>query len=237
MPALLEGKNAAELNVPAWLRERWRKAYGLEVAAQIAEASLREAPLDISLKPGASPHEWAERLGGRVLPTGSIRLAAPGRIEELPGFGEGIWWVQDAAAALVARVPGDLAGKSVADLCAAPAGNAVLAGRRFIHRVDVSASAERLAPTCNAGLSADFVAADAATAPWLQFDVSFGCTGAQRRAHPRHPHLALEAREDAAHAASRRLWQRRASCAPEGTSLQHVLALTEEAIIRSRPSL
>ena len=197
-PALLEGKNAAELNVPAWLRERWRKAYGPEVTAQIAEASLREAPLDISMKPEASPHEWAVRLGGRVLPTGSIRLAAPGRIEELPGFGEGIWWVQDAAAALVARVAGDVAGKSVADLCAAPGGKtAVLAAAgASVTAVDISEKRlERLRANLHRlGLSAEVVAADAATwVPGRQFDVVIldapcTATGTIRR-HPDILHL------------------------------------------------
>jgi 16S rRNA (cytosine967-C5)-methyltransferase len=196
--ALLAGKKAAELNVPAWLRERWREAYGPEVAAQIAEASLREAPLDISIKPGASPHEWADRLGGRVLPPGSIRLVAPGRIEELPGFGEGVWWVQDAAAALVARVAGNVAGKSVADLCAAPGGKtAVLAAAgASVTAVDVSEKRlERLRGNLQRlGLSAEVVAADAATwAPGRQFDVVIldapcTATGTIRR-HPDILHL------------------------------------------------
>ena len=77
---------------------------------RIAEASLREAPLDISAKSDAAA--WAERLGGRLLSTGSIRLTAHGRIEDLPGYAEGAWWVQDAGAALVARAAGDVAGRT-----------------------------------------------------------------------------------------------------------------------------
>ena len=97
-----------------------RDAYGAEEARRIAAASLNEAPLDISVK--SSPEAWAERLGGKVLPTGSVRLEAGGRIEDLPGYSDGGWWVQDAAASLPARLLGPVAGKSVADLCAAPGG-------------------------------------------------------------------------------------------------------------------
>jgi 16S rRNA (cytosine967-C5)-methyltransferase len=196
--ALLADKNAAELNVPDWLRERWTGAYGPDEARQIAEASLTEAPLDLSLKPGADPTEWAKRLGGRVLPTGSIRLHAAGRIEELPGYGDGIWWVQDAGAALVARSAGDVAGKSVADLCAAPGGKTagLAAAGASVTAVDVSekrlerlrANLERL------NLSAQVVAADAAAwTPGRQFDVVIldapcTATGTIRR-HPDILHL------------------------------------------------
>src|SRR6185295_10613988 len=100
------------LNIPDWLWQRWSAAYGPDVARRIAEASLREAALDISVK--ADAETWAGRLGGRLLPTGSIRLAPAGRIEDLPGYAEGGWWVQDAGAALVARAAGAVPGCTVA---------------------------------------------------------------------------------------------------------------------------
>jgi 16S rRNA (cytosine967-C5)-methyltransferase len=65
---------------------------------------------------------WCDRLGATLLPTGSLRLPLDGLIESLPGFAEGAWWVQDAAAALPARLLGDVAAKRVIDLCAAPGG-------------------------------------------------------------------------------------------------------------------
>src|SRR5690606_31145220 len=69
------------------------------------------------------PEGWAERLGGIVLPTGGVRLARlDGPLTALPGFDDGEWWVQDAAAALPARLLGDISGLRVADLCAAPGG-------------------------------------------------------------------------------------------------------------------
>jgi 16S rRNA (cytosine967-C5)-methyltransferase len=52
----------------------------------------------------------------------SVRRAVGGAIEQLPGYDEGAWWVQDAAAALPVRLLGNLAGRKVIDLCAAPGG-------------------------------------------------------------------------------------------------------------------
>ena len=113
-------RDAARINVPAWLFSNWTQSYGLETADAIASASLREAGLDLTVKSDAGA--WAEKLGGVILPTGSLRVPASGRIEDMPGYSEGAWWVQDAAAALPAKLFGDISGKSVADLCAAPGG-------------------------------------------------------------------------------------------------------------------
>ena len=119
---ILAGLDGIGLNVPRWLFDRWRDAYGEAKAREIAAASLAEAPLDISVK--ADAEAWAERLGGRLLPTGTIRLrrADAGSVEALPGYADGAWWVQDAAAALPARLLGAIGGRRVADLCAAPGG-------------------------------------------------------------------------------------------------------------------
>ena len=119
-PAIVAAQDFARLNTPAWLWQRWVKAYGAETARAMAMAHLNEAALDLSLQADAAG--WAGRLGGVVTPTGSVRLKAKGRIEALEGFAEGAWWVQDAAAAMPVRLLGDVAGKRVADLCAAPGG-------------------------------------------------------------------------------------------------------------------
>jgi 16S rRNA (cytosine967-C5)-methyltransferase len=108
------------LDTPEWLFARWAKAYGEEKAHAIAMAHRMEPPLDLTVK--SDPDEWAERLGGRKMPTGSVRLAVHGQIPALPGYAEGEWWVQDAAAAMPARLLGDVRGRAVADLCAAPGG-------------------------------------------------------------------------------------------------------------------
>lgn len=110
------------LDLPDWLRQTWVEDYGATATAAIATASLREAPLDLSLRDPQSAPEWVERLSAVSLPGGGLRLEAGGRIESLPGFDDGAWWVQDAAAALPARLFGDVANRTVIDLCAAPGG-------------------------------------------------------------------------------------------------------------------
>ncbi len=110
------------LDTPPWLLDRWVATYGEATARAIAAANGREPALDLSVK--SDPQLWAERFGGRVLPTGSVRTLAHGPITALPGFAEGAGWVQDAAAALPARLLGEVKGLRVADLCAAPGGKA-----------------------------------------------------------------------------------------------------------------
>ncbi len=117
---LIAGQDAARLNTPAWLWDSWSDAHGEETARCIAEAGLGEAPLDLTVKSDAPG--WARRLGGAAVTPASVRIRHHGRIEALEGFDEGHWWVQDAAAALPARLMGDVTGKRVADLCAAPGG-------------------------------------------------------------------------------------------------------------------
>src|SRR5690606_25655023 len=88
------------LDLPPWMLARWTRCYGRDAARDIANASLTEAALDITPKDASAAGQWAEKLAGHLLPTGTIRMAAGGRIEDLSGFAEGAWWVQDAAAAL-----------------------------------------------------------------------------------------------------------------------------------------
>jgi len=110
----------ATRDTPEWLVKRWTKSYGAETARLIAEANGHEPALDLTVKGDAEI--WAERLRGRVVATGSVRTVAHGDIALLPGFTEGAWWVQDAAASVPARLLGDVRGLEVADLCAAPGG-------------------------------------------------------------------------------------------------------------------
>ncbi len=112
--------NPGRLNTPNWLWKSWEQAYGAEVAKSIATAHLTEPPLDITAK--QRPEWWADRLEAELLPTGSLRRAGGGDVRALAGFDEGAWWIQDAAAALPARLIRDVAGKTVIDLCAAPGG-------------------------------------------------------------------------------------------------------------------
>ncbi len=124
-----------------WFRTALAAAWGAERAETIAAMHLVEAPVDITVR--ADPAGWAPKLGGFVLDTGSVRLVGlECAIPELPGFGDGDWWVQDAAAALPARLLGDVDGRAVADLCAAPGGKTaqLAAAGANVTAVDLSRS-------------------------------------------------------------------------------------------------
>jgi 16S rRNA (cytosine967-C5)-methyltransferase len=179
------------LTFPDWLLARWNRAYGPAEARQIARASLSEPALDITVKCDAA--RWAERLGGLLLPTGSVRCANLGRVEDLDGYDEGAWWVQDAAAALPVMLFGDVAGLSVLDLCAAPGGKTAQLAAAGARVTAVDKSAGRLARLKDnlhrLGLAADMVVGDAqtyvsdATFDAVLLDVPCTATGTIRR-HP-----------------------------------------------------
>jgi 16S rRNA (cytosine967-C5)-methyltransferase len=117
---LIDEVKSQTLDVPPWLLARWIAHYGETTAREIALALAHEPSLDITVKSDAA--QWATRLHGETLPTGTVRTLLQGSVTMLPGFAEGEWWVQDAAAALPARLFGDVTGKVIADLCAAPGG-------------------------------------------------------------------------------------------------------------------
>lgn len=120
--------------LPDWFYARLVSAYGDEVAKRISEAQLTPSSIDLTVK--TDPAVWAEKLGGTVLPNGSVRLGEfEGQIPALEGFAEGAWWVQDLAASMPVKLMGDISGKRVADLCAAPGGKTAqlaLAGAKVI---------------------------------------------------------------------------------------------------------
>src|SRR5262249_19683238 len=151
------------LDTPAWLVARWTRAYGEATARAIAAAHGEEPALDLTVK--HDPEEWAPHMRGRVVPTGTVRLVAHGPVSLLPGYAEGAWWVQDAAAALPARLLGDVAGLRVADLCAAPGGKAAQLAARGASVTAVDRSPNRLARLrenlARLSLTAETVAADA----------------------------------------------------------------------------
>jgi 16S rRNA (cytosine967-C5)-methyltransferase len=188
--------DAARVNTPDWLWSRWASHYGEERARAIASAHLVEPPLDLTVKSEAQA--WAERLAGRVLPTGSVRFLPKGRIEQLEGFDAGAWWVQDTAASLPARLLRDVAGKRVADLCAAPGGKTAQLVVTGASVVAVDASQTRLkilaANLSRLGLAAETVVADATTwKPDERFDAVLldapcSSTGTIRR-HPDIPYV------------------------------------------------
>jgi 16S rRNA (cytosine967-C5)-methyltransferase len=131
-----------EDDTPHWLSARWRRIYGEDRAQAIATAHRDEPTLDLTVKADAA--FWAEKLDGQVLATGSVRLRTHQPIRELAGFAEGSWWVQDAAAALPARLLEASPGQRVLDLCAAPGGKTAQLAMTGAQVTALDRSAERL---------------------------------------------------------------------------------------------
>jgi 16S rRNA (cytosine967-C5)-methyltransferase len=177
--------------MPKWLRQPLVQAWGPEAVAAMEVAHFAGAPLDISAKPGVS----VAALNGQVLPTGSLRLTAPGQVSALPGYDTGDWWVQDAAAALPVQVLAPQQGEKILDLCAAPGGKTLqlaAAGAEVV-AVDISVGrmkrvSENLTRT---GLHAEIVIGDVldhqGSYDAVLLDAPCSATGTIRR-HPDLPH-------------------------------------------------
>ena len=178
--------------MPDWFMQRLTEVYGRENALAIAASQLEPPTIDLTVK--ADAEGWAERLGGQVLPTGSVRLDRfRGSVTALEGFDDGAWWVQDAAAAIPANLFGDLTGKRVADLCAAPGGKTaqlVLAGGDVLAVEQSKTRLKRLESNlARLGLPADTLCTDllnideAESFDAILLDAPCSSTGTTRR-HP-----------------------------------------------------
>ncbi len=213
------------LDTPDWLMKRWAATYGAETAHAIAAANGHEPALDLTVKSDAGL--WAEKLGGRVLPTGSVRTIAHGAVTALPGFAEGAWWVQDTAASLPARLLGDISGRRVADLCAAPGGKTaqLAAAGALVTAVDRAPGRLRRLSDNLARLSLQAETVRADVAEWeaepfdaVLLDAPCSSTGTIRR-HPDVPWLKQAADLAGLSALQRRLLERAAALTKPGGKL------------------
>ena len=179
--------------LPKWLRAPLVEAYGAPTVGAMEAVQFATPPLDLTPKGDAGT--VAAAVGGVVLPTGSVRIAAAGQVTALPGYDSGDWWVQDAAAALPARVLAAQAGEAVLDMCAAPGGKTMqlAAAGAQVTALDISEGrmarvASNLART---GLQATLVVGDAMTHQGqydaILLDAPCSATGTIRR-HPDLPH-------------------------------------------------
>lgn len=188
---IIDTQDSQKLNTPAWLWKSWEKAYGAATTRKLAQMHMQEPPLDITVK--SDPDMWAQQLGGTVLPLGSIRLREARNIPHMKGFSEGSWWVQDVAATIPAKLLGDVSGKRVIDLCAAPGGKTAQLAAQGAKVSAVDISKERIAMlktnVHRLKLQADYITTDASkwspgfTPDAIVLDAPCSATGTLRR-HP-----------------------------------------------------
>ncbi|WP_338822420.1 RsmB/NOP family class I SAM-dependent RNA methyltransferase [Bradyrhizobium septentrionale] len=161
---LIDETSTQTLDLPQWMLARWNAHYGESTARDMALALGHEPSLDLTVKSDAP--QWASRLHGETLPTGTVRTLLQGSVTMLPGFAEGHWWVQDAAAALPVRLFGDIKDKAIADLCAAPGGKTAQLALAGAHVTAIDRSPARVARLrdnlTRLALEAETVVADAA---------------------------------------------------------------------------
>jgi len=223
--AALASVDAATLDTPGWLMTRWIAAHGRAAAHAIAAMHGEEPSLDLTVK--HDPDGWAARLRGRVVPTGTVRTVGHGPVSLLPGYAEGAWWVQDAAAALPVRLLGDVAGRRIADLCAAPGGKTAQLAAAGAKVTAVDRSPARLARLrenlARLGLAAETVEAD--VLEWqaepfdaVLLDAPCSSSGTIRR-HPDIPWLKQEADLTAMASLQARLLERAAALVRPGGTL------------------
>ena len=225
---LIEDVNvtAQTLDVPPWLLARWIAHYGETAARKMAAAIGHEPSLDLTVK--SDPAQWAARLHGETLPTGSVRTLLQGSVTMLPGFSDGQWWVQDAAAALPVRLFGDVAGKAIVDLCAAPGGKTAQLAFAGAHVTAIDRSPARLARLrdnlTRLSLPAEAIVADAVEWParngfdGVLVDAPCTSTGTIRR-HPDIAWLRQEADIAPLVALQKRLLQKAAALLKPGGML------------------
>ena len=159
------GLTTAESNLPEWLAARWRATYGEATLTGLALAAREEPATDLSLKPEVDAAAVAEALDGEVMTGNTVRTGRRGDLSTWPGFEDGIWWVQDAAAAVPVRLLAPTTSESIVDFCAAPGGKTLQIAASGASVVALDRSDKRLdrlrANLARTGLSAEVVAVPA----------------------------------------------------------------------------
>jgi len=192
--AVLASLDSTKVAMPDWMWERLSAHYNEQMARAIASAHLNRPPLDLVF--GKDDDPLLSSLNGELLAPRCLRLSEAGKVDALPGYQEGRWWVQDFAASLPAQLLGNIKGSSVIDLCAAPGGKTAQLASMGGEVTAVDISKERLdivrGNLTRLNLGAELIVADArdwrpdAPVPFVFLDAPCTATGTVRR-HPELP--------------------------------------------------
>lgn len=235
-PSLLEGLDAGKLNTPGWLWERWTAFYGEENVRSIGLAHAARPALDISVK--NTPEHWQKLLGAMLLPNGQLRLPADhAPVPELPGYGDGAWWVQDAAATIPVDLLGSISGLNVLDLCAAPGGKTMQMAARGAHVTAIDVSEARLGrlrsnlarTALQAEVRSEDMLSTSLQGEWdaVLLDAPCSATGTIRR-HPELPHLRRESQIKEFSGLQRQMLSKAASLVKPGGKLVYCTCSLEQ---------
>lgn len=184
--------------LPEWLRHRLEATYPSERLNLWAACWQSEPPLYLTFKHGAEA--WAKEHGGTLLPSGALRAPEnlPADMTAWPNYEDGTWWVQDAAASLPVMLMGNLKGKKILEIGAAPGGKTaqLAAAGGYVVALDRSSQRMKRLKTNlkRLKMEAECVIADAREyKARLSFDAVLmdapcSATGTIRR-HPDLPHV------------------------------------------------
>jgi 16S rRNA (cytosine967-C5)-methyltransferase len=190
---LLKKFGNTRLNFPKWLLKSWDARFGNAIVKEMIAVCLEEAPLDITIKPQLKSEDWANSLQGKVVRENTVRLEKSGKINDLAGYHEGEWWVQDITATLPASLLGAKEDDTLWDLCAAPGGKTAQSAAKGIAVTAVDMSHKRLKRLeenmKRLNLNVDVITSDvlnfkpSVKADYILLDAPCSSTGTVRR-HP-----------------------------------------------------
>ena len=193
-----EGLPDKAFRLPKTFRDPLVETYSRRRVEAMERVFRLRPPTDLTLRDPSQAATWAKRLEAQILPTGSLRLSGSRTISRLDGFETGDWWVQDAAAALPVLALGDVTGKTVLDLCAAPGGKTMQLAAAGADVTAIDAVPQRMTRVSEnlerTRLQAKIVTADLteweppAPADAILLDAPCSATGTVRR-HPELPFI------------------------------------------------
>ena len=209
----LQQTDEAKYSHPQWIINRLKNDWP-DNWSEILLANNQQAPMTLRVNQlKKSADEYSEvlsgcEIGSSKLPDmpAALILDEPKDVQQLPGFEEGWFSVQDAGAQLAAQILLPEAGDRVLDACAAPGGKTAhmfeLQPTIQVTALDISESRlERVQENCQRlGFSPELITADAiATEEWwsgelydkILLDVPCSASGVIRR-HPDIKHLRRE---------------------------------------------